>query len=156
MGILSQDHVCQGDNGRLYAVESCVWLKDFRSQQESNLRLLDQYRLLFNPMSYLDFQFFSALTGSFFFFIIIIIILRIVPVATSWIGKFGLYSVTTEIFAEPLYLKRGVNRGPVYRIFILTNLISDFNSLKTLNWIRHLLKFLCLNVWKKIFLTLLI
>lgn len=141
-------------------MEGCMQLKlvydwkDFRSQQESNLGLLDQYRLLFNPMSYLDFQFFSAITGSFFF--IIIIILRIVPVATSWIGKFGLYSVTTEIFAEPLYLKRGVNRVPVYHIFILTNLISDFNSLKTLNWIRHLLKFLCLNVWKKIFLTLLI
>ena len=54
------------------------------------------------------------------------------PVGTSRM-KFGLYSVTTEIFAEPLYLKRGVNRVPVYHIFILTNLISDFNSLKTLN-----------------------
>ena len=48
-----------------------------------------------------------------FFFFIIIIILRIVPVATSLIGKFGLYSVTTEIFAEPLYLKRGVSRVSV-------------------------------------------
>ena len=24
VGILSQDHVCQGDNGRLYATETCV------------------------------------------------------------------------------------------------------------------------------------
>ena len=29
VGILSQYHVCQGDNGRLYAVETCVRLKRF-------------------------------------------------------------------------------------------------------------------------------